>query len=63
MTKDVTDMSKIVVSTFVTLDGVMEAPEKWSVDYQSDDTLKSSLDVLFSSDALLLGRMTYDGFA
>ena len=56
-------MRKIIVSTFVTLDGVMEAPETWSFDFQSEDTLQTALDLLFASDALLLGRTTYEGFA
>lgn len=56
-------MGKIVVSTFVTLDGIMESPEKWSFDFQSDDTLQDAVDLLFASDALLLGRTTYEGFA
>jgi dihydrofolate reductase len=56
-------MRKIVVSTFVTLDGVMEAPETWSFDFHSEDTLKSALDLLLASDALLLGRTTYEGSA
>ncbi len=56
-------MRKIIVSTFVTLDGVMEAPEQWSFDFHSEDTLKSALDLLLASDALLLGRTTYEGFA
>jgi dihydrofolate reductase len=56
-------MRKIVVSTFVTLDGVVEAPETWSLDFQSEDTLQSALDLLFASDGLLLGRRTYEGFA
>jgi dihydrofolate reductase len=54
---------KIVVSTFVTLDGVTEAPEKWSFDFQSEDTLQTALDLLLASDGLLLGRRTYEGFA
>ncbi len=56
-------MRKIIVSTFVTLDGVMEAPETWSFDFHSDDTLERALDLLLGSDALLLGRTTYDAFA
>jgi dihydrofolate reductase len=56
-------MRKIIVSTFVTLDGVMEAPETWSFDFHSEDTLKSALDLLLASDALLLGRTTYEAFA
>lgn len=56
-------MRKVVVSTFVTLDGVMEGPEKWSFDFQSEDTLQDAVDLLLASDALLLGRTTYEGFA
>ncbi len=56
-------MRKIVVSMFVTLDGVMEAPNKWSFDYWNEDAAKFKFDELFASDALLLGRVTYQGFA
>lgn len=56
-------MSKIVVSTFVTLDGVMESPEKWSFDFQSDENHRAAQDLVSRSDALLLGRVTYEGFA
>jgi len=56
-------MRKIVVSTFVTLDGVMEAPEKWSFDFQGEDNMHAALDLLRSSEALLLGRNTYEAFA
>ena len=64
-------MRKIVVSEFVSLDGVMEDPggaEKfehggWTRSYFGDDSGKVKLDELFASDALLLGRVTYQGFA
>ena len=56
-------MRKIIVSTFVTLDGVMEAPETWSLDFHSDETLQDALELLLDSDALLLGRRTYEAFA
>ncbi len=64
-------MRKIVVSEFVTLDGVMEDPggaEKfvhggWSMAYWHDEIGKVKFDELFASDALLLGRVTYQGFA
>ena len=64
-------MRKLVVSEFVTLDGVMEDPggaEKfrhggWSMAFWSDEAGKFKLDELFASDALLLGRVTYQGFA
>lgn len=41
----------------------MEDPHLWSGQFQSDDTGKLNLDVLLASDALLLGRVTYEGFA
>lgn len=48
-------MRKIIVSTFVTLDGVIEAPETWSFDFHSKDTLEDALDLVLASDTLLLG--------
>jgi dihydrofolate reductase len=56
-------MGKLTVTSFITLDNVVEDPHLWSGDFQSDDTEKLNLDVLLDSDALLLGRVTYEGFA
>ena len=64
-------MRKLVVSEFVSLDGVMEDPggaEKferggWTMQYWNEEIGKFKLDELFASDALLLGRVTYQGFA
>jgi dihydrofolate reductase len=57
------DMRKLIESTFVTLDGVIDEPEKWGSPYW-DEEHASYGDALFSdSDALLLGRVTYEAFA
>lgn len=56
-------MRKIVVSMFVTLDGVMEAPNQWSFQFGSKEQQKYKFDELFACDTLLLGRVTYQGFA
>ena len=64
-------MRKIVVSEFISLDGVVEDPggaEKfkhggWSFKFRDDQVPKFKLDELDASDALLLGRITYEGFA
>jgi len=65
-------MSRVVVSEFVSLDGVMEDPGGaegfehggWTFQFdQGDDGGKFKLDELFAADALLLGRVTYQGFA
>jgi dihydrofolate reductase len=55
-------MKSVVASTYVTLDGVFEEPS-WSAPYWSDDAQLFARDVLWASDALLLGRKTYEGFA
>jgi dihydrofolate reductase len=56
-------MKKLVVSEFLTFDGIMEAPHEWSFPYWSDEISKFKHAELFASDALLLGRVTYEGFA
>ncbi len=64
-------MRKVIVSEYVTLDGVMEDPgggEKsehggWSFQFWNEEAAKYKFDELFASDALLLGRVTYQGFA
>ncbi len=56
-------MRKIVVTEFMSLDGVIEEP-RWTFDFDrggEGDAFK--YDELFAADALLLGRRTYEGFA
>jgi dihydrofolate reductase len=55
-------MRKIVVAEFLSLDGVMEEPA-WTAPYWNDEIAKFKFDELFASDAHLLGRVTYQGFA
>lgn len=56
-------MRKLVESTFVTLDGVIENPQNWSPPYWNDEHSDYAAKLLFAADALLLGRKTYEGFA
>ena len=56
-------MRKIIVTEFLSVDGVMEAPEKWSFPYMNEEIMKFKRDELFASGALLLGRRTYETFA
>ena len=65
-------MGRIVVTEFVSLDGVMEDPGGsedfrhggWSFEFKrGDEGDKFKLDETMASDALLLGRVTYEGFA
>jgi dihydrofolate reductase len=65
-------MGRIVVTEFVSLDGVVEAPgggedfryAGWTFEIdRGDEGNKFKLDETVSSEALLLGRVTYEGFA
>ena len=63
--------ARIVVTEFVSLDGVMEAPggedfkyPGWSFEFdRGDDGNQFKLDETRSADALLIGRRTYESFA
>ncbi|MCC2545922.1 dihydrofolate reductase family protein [Hymenobacter sp. BT175] len=55
-------MRNVVVAMYLTLDGVMENPA-WTGPYFNEEVGKAQRDLLFASDALLLGRVTYQGFA
>jgi dihydrofolate reductase len=55
-------MRKLVVSEFVSLDGVVEEPG-WTFPFESEDKDQYKFDELAAADALLLGRVTYEGFA
>ena len=48
---------------FLTVDGVMEAPEEWQFPYLSEDLAEFNKTRLLSLDALLLGKVTYEIFA
>ncbi len=64
-------MAKIVVTEFVSLDGVMQAPggedfkyPGWTFEFdRGDDGNQFKVDETMEADALLLGRITYESFA
>jgi dihydrofolate reductase len=56
-------MRKVIASTYATLDGRMEAIQKWVVPWNDDVIAAFHTDVLANSDGLLLGRKTYEVFA
>src|SRR5215211_4203137 len=56
-------MRRVIVSEFVSLDCVMEAPERWTLQFGSEEQERFKYDELAAADALLLGRTTYEGFA
>jgi class 3 adenylate cyclase len=65
-------MRRLIVSEFVTLDGVMEAPgfeehrdgrNAWALRFQNEETQGFKAEELYASGAILLGRTTYQIFA
>ena len=62
---------KLMVSEFVSLDGVMEAPggeegyrhTGWTIEFHDPGQMEYKLDEVLEAGALLLGRVTYEGFA
>lgn len=55
-------MRKIVAGEFVSVDGVMEAPEQWHFAYWSDEMGAVVGEQMANADAMLLGRVTWQGF-
>lgn len=70
-TEEVLFVRKVIVSEYVSLDGVMEDPGGaegfehggWSMQFFDEDAAVYARDQLFATGALLLGRVTYEGFA
>lgn len=56
-------MRKVVAVEFVSLDGVMESPEGWAFHYSNDEMEETNASGMATSDALLLGRVTYEQMA
>ncbi len=56
-------MTRIVLTEFISLDGVIEEP-RWTFQFErGPEGGQFKWDELFVSEALLLGRVTYQGFA
>jgi dihydrofolate reductase len=56
-------MRKIVSGLFVSLDGVVESPDQWHFPYFNDEMGEAVAAQMATSDAMLLGRVTYQEFA
>ena len=56
-------MRKLIVSSLVSLDSIHGDPQSWVGDYFDEQAAEQSLAVLLDSDAMLMGRNTYQYFA
>ena len=56
-------MRKITVAEFISLDGVVESPEKWHMQYVDAEMFEVMYPADSDMDTMLLGSTTYDSFA
>lgn len=56
-------MRKIAAGLFITLDGVIESPDQWQFPYFNDELGQEVTAQMDATDAMLLGRKTYQEFA
>jgi dihydrofolate reductase len=56
-------MRKIIAGLFISLDGVVEAPDQWHFPYFNDEMGAAVAATLGTADTVLFGRRTYDSFA
>ena len=54
---------RLVATEYISLDGVFEEPGHWSGPFFNEEAAQFKWDEMQASDALLLGRRTYEGFA
>jgi dihydrofolate reductase len=61
-------MRRLIVTEFLTLDGVMEAPggepghphTGWSIEFHDQEQMRFKLDETLEAESLLIGRVTYE---
>jgi dihydrofolate reductase len=56
-------MKKIIAGLFISLDGVVEAPDQWHFPYFNEEMGAAVSATLGAADTMLFGRKTYDSFA
>jgi dihydrofolate reductase len=56
-------MRKLIASFFISLDGVVEAPDKWHFPYFNDEMGAAVGEAIAASDSLLMGRRNYEEWA
>ncbi len=56
-------MRKLIASTYATLDGFIDNPHEWSLQYSEEESQTYAFTMTKNADALLLGRVTYEGMA
>jgi len=53
-------MRKVVAAEFLSLDGVMESPDKWHFPYFNEEMGQAVGESFAAADAMLMGRVNYE---
>ena len=56
-------MRKVIESTLVSVDGVIGYPHEWTGEHFGEEAVTRALDQLTRSDAMVMGRTTYEMFS
>lgn len=56
-------MRKLIVGEFISIDGVVEAPDKWHFSYVNEEMFDIMWSLQATVDTMLLGRVTYQSYA
>jgi hypothetical protein len=56
-------MRKVVAAEFLSLDGVMESPDKWHFPYFNEEMGQAVGESFAAADAMLMGRVNYEEWA
>jgi dihydrofolate reductase len=56
-------MRKVIAGLFISLDGVVESPDKWQFDHFDDGMMAALVSHIAAEDTILLGRVTYQEWA
>ena len=56
-------MRRVSAIESMSLDGVMQSPERWSLQYQNEEIAEANRARMAETDAMLLGRVTYEALA
>jgi dihydrofolate reductase len=57
------ELRRVINSTYMSIDGVVQEPQRWTFDYRSEDAARYAHELLFSVDAIIMGRRTYEIFS
>jgi dihydrofolate reductase len=56
-------MRKLTIAEFISLDGVVESPERWNFPYVNDELYAAMWGAAAEVDTMLLGRVTFQSYA